>query len=150
MASPDAHRNIRVLGRQLDPYPLAFQLVPLYVSATDRTREAILQALRQGRVYFAFEIFKPAPGFEFRVTSEAGTSWYMGDEVPDQPGLLVEVFAPYRGSITVLRDGQPVAQAEGAHLSMSARGAGAYRAEVALSVDGQWRPWIFSNPIYVR
>jgi hypothetical protein len=150
VATPDAHQNIRVLGRQLDPYPLAFRLVPLYVLATDRTRDALLNALRQGRAYFAFEVFKPAPGFDFRVTNVAGTAWQMGDEVPVEPGLMLEVFSPYRGLITILRDGRPVAHAEAARLSLPAEGAGVYRAEVALSVQGRWRPWIFSNPIYVR
>ncbi|MEW6682007.1 MAG: PHP domain-containing protein [Nitrospirota bacterium] len=150
VATPDAHQNVRVLGRQLDPYPLAFRLVPLYVLAPDRTRDGLLAALRQGRVYFAFEVFKPAPDFEFRVIDGTGTAWHMGDEVPVAHGLTVEVFAPHRGLITVLRDGRPVAHAEAARLSLPAPGAGVYRAEVALSVQGQWRPWIFSNPIYVR
>jgi hypothetical protein len=150
VATPDAHQNIRVLGRQLDPYPLAFRLVPLYVLAPDRTRDALLEALRHGRAYTAFEVFKPATGFDFRVTDGAGTTWRMGDEVPVAPGLVIEVFAPYRGLITILRDGRTVAHAEGARLTLPAPGAGVYRTEVALSVQGQWRPWIFSNPIYVR
>ena len=26
----------------------------------------------------------------------------------------------------------------------------AYRLEAWLKLDGEWRPWIFSNPVYVR
>ncbi len=150
IATPNAHQNIRVLGRQLDPYPLVFRLVPLYVFATDRTPDALVDALRRGRAYFAFEIFKAAPGFMFRVSDQTGVTWQMGDEVPVASGLTVEVSAPHRGLITLLRDGRPLASAEASRLSVPAPGAGVYRAEVALSVQGQWRPWIFSNPIYVR
>jgi hypothetical protein len=110
----------------------------------------LVDALRRGRAYFAFEIFKAAPGFVFRVSDQTGATWQMGDEVPAAMGLTVEVSAPHRGLITLLRDGRPLARAESARLSVPAPGAGVYRAEVALSVQGQWRPWIFSNPIYVR
>ncbi len=150
IATPDAHQNIRVFGRQLDPYSLAFRLVPLYVFATDHTRDALLEGLRRGRVYFAFEVFKRAPGFSFRMVDSRGAAWHMGDEVAAASGLTVEVQAPHRGLITILKNGQPLASADAARLSIPAPGAGAYRAEVALSVQGQWRPWIFSNPIYVR
>jgi hypothetical protein len=150
IATPDAHQNIRVLWRQVDPYPLTFRLVPLYVLAADRTRDALVSALRQGRLYFAFELFRPAPEFRFHLVDTEGAVWQMGDEVSSAPGLTFEVSAPHSGLITILRSGQPIARAEVARLSVPAEGAGAYRAEVAISVQGQWRPWIFSNPIYVR
>jgi hypothetical protein len=150
VGTPDAHQNIRVLWRQLDPYPLAFRLVPVYLFATEGTREALLGALRNGRAYFAFEVFKPAPTFLFRAVDSAGNAWAMGDDVPASTGLAVEVFAPSRGLITILRDGRVLAQAEADHLSVPIEGPAVYRAEVAISVRGRWRPWIFSNPIYVR
>jgi hypothetical protein len=150
IATPDAHQNIRVLWRQVDPYPLTFRLAPVYVWAPGRTQDALLTALRQGRTYFAFELFRPASAFHFQGVDARGAAWQMGDEVPHAPGLTFEVYAPHRGLITVLRNGQPIARAEGDRLSAPAEGAGAYRAEVAISVRGQWRPWIFSNPIYVR
>jgi hypothetical protein len=150
IAAPDAHQNIRVLGRQLDPYPLAFRLVPLYLLAPDRTRDALLDALREGRAYFAFELFRPAAEFHFQAVDPFGAVRQMGDEIPSGPGLTVEVFAPHPGLIRVLRDGHLLAHAQAASLSVPAEGPGAYRAEVAISVRGQWRPWIFSNPIYVR
>jgi hypothetical protein len=122
----------------------------LYVLAADRSREALVSALSQGRVYFAFELFRLASAFRFHAVDAAGAAWQIGDEVPSAPGLTFEAFAPHPGLITILRNGQPIARAEDARLSVPAEGAGAYRAEVAISVQGQWRPWIFSNPIYVR
>ncbi|MFZ5863433.1 MAG: CehA/McbA family metallohydrolase [Nitrospirota bacterium] len=150
VGTPDAHQNIRVLWRQLDPYPLAFRLVPVYLLAAEGTRDALLDALRNGRAYFAFEVFKPAPSFAFRVKDVGGNIWSMGDEVPRADGLTVEVHAPASGRMTVFRDGHRVAMTEGDQLSLPVVVPGAYRAEVDISVQGQWRPWIFSNPIYVR
>lgn len=150
IGAPDAHQNIRIPGRQLDPYPLAFRLVPVYLLAPERTRGALLAALRNGRAYFAFEVFRPAPTFSFRARDSAGAVWSMGDETPRSEGLTIEVHAPARGRITVLRNGRPLAQTDGEQLSVPVDAPGAYRAEVELSVQGRWRPWIFSNPIYVR
>jgi hypothetical protein len=150
VGTPDAHQNIRVLWRQLDPYPLAFRLVPVYLFAAERTRDALLEALRNGRAYFAFEVFRPAPTFAFRALDLGGNAWNMGDEVPLVEGLTVEVSAPAPGRITLLRDGHRLARTEGAHLAVPVDTPGAYRAEVDISVQGRWRPWIFANPIYVR
>lgn len=150
IGTPDAHQNIRIPGRQLDPYPLTFRLVPVYLLAPERTRDALLDALRNGRAYFAFELFRPAPTFAFRVIDSAGRVFTVGDDVPPAEGLMVEVHAPARGRITVLRDGRRLARTEGDRLSVPVDGPGAYRAEVEISVQGRWRPWIVANPVYVR
>jgi hypothetical protein len=143
VGTPDAHQNIRIPGRQLDPYPV-------YLVAAERTRGALLDALRHGRAYFAFEVFRPAPTFAFRAVDSADNVWGMGDDVQHSAGLTVEVHAPARGRITVLRDGRQLARTEGEQLSVPVHDPGAYRAEVEIFVQGQWRPWIFANPIYVR
>lgn len=150
IGTPDAHQNIRIPGRQLDPYPLAFRLVPVYLLAVDGSRDALLEALRRGRAYFAFEVFKPAPSFTFRAVDAAGSVWSMGDEAPQSPGLAVEVFAPSRGRISIVRDGLVLSRVEGTRASAPVEGPAVYRAEVEIWVQGRWRPWIFSNPIYVR
>jgi hypothetical protein len=150
IGTPDAHQNIRIPGRQLDPYPLSFRLVPVYLFAAERTRGALIEALRNGRAYFAFEVFRPAPTFAFQMRDSLGNVWSIGDEVHHAEGLTVEVSAPARGRITVLRNGLQLARTEGEQLSVPVHDPGAYRAEVEILVQGQWRPWIFANPIYVR
>ena len=46
--------------------------------------------------------------------------------------------------------GETVASATGSHLDALVKGPGAYRIEAWLDVGGESRPWIYSNPIYVR
>jgi hypothetical protein len=150
IGTPDAHQNIRVLGRQLDPYPLALRLVTMYLLAEEHSRSALLEALRRGRGYWAFDILTPASGFDVRLVDGRGTTWLMGDEPAAAPDLALRVFAPHRGRITVLRDGVVIGQTDAARLTLPVEGRGVYRVEVALSVQGRWRPWIYSNPIYVR
>ena len=150
VGTPDAHQNVRVLGRQLDRYPLAFRLVTTYLLAEDHTKTALLDALRRGRTYFAFDALTPAATFDFRIVDARGATWLMGDEPAAARDQTLHVFAPHRGRITVVRDGRVIGQADAARLALPVDGPGVYRAEVALQVQGRWRPWIYSNPIYVR
>jgi hypothetical protein len=51
----------------------------------------------------------------------------------------------------LLRHGQEVAKSEGnADFEFEVKGPGAYRLEAWLKLDGEWRPWILANPIYVK
>jgi hypothetical protein len=44
-----------------------------------------------------------------------------------------------------------VAKSEGkAELEFAVKEAGVYRLEGWLKLDGEFRPWLFANPIYVR
>jgi hypothetical protein len=54
VAGNDAHQNVNVFGLQLDPYPRAFRFVSTHVFAEELTERAVLEALRLGRCYVAF------------------------------------------------------------------------------------------------
>jgi hypothetical protein len=44
-----------------------------------------------------------------------------------------------------------VARAEGeAEFEYAVTDPGAYRLEAWLHLDGEWRPWVYANPVYVR
>jgi len=51
----------------------------------------------------------------------------------------------------LLRYGKEVAKSDGkGEFEFAVKEAGAYRLEAWLELDGELRPWIFANPIYVR
>jgi hypothetical protein len=53
--------------------------------------------------------------------------------------------------VRLLRHGEEVATSEGkSEFEFTVTEPGAYRLEAWLKLDGEYRPWIFSNPIYVR
>jgi hypothetical protein len=64
IAGNDAHQNVSFFGYQLDPYLRAFRFVTTHVFAEDLTPSAILDALRKGRAYVAFEISGRVPPLE--------------------------------------------------------------------------------------
>lgn len=55
IAGNDSHQNVRIGIVQLDPYPRAFKFVTTHVFAEELTQEAILKAIKEGRVAVVFE-----------------------------------------------------------------------------------------------
>jgi hypothetical protein len=138
IAGNDAHQNIRIGKVQLDPYEYVFRFVNTHVLA--ESRDDIVEALRAGHAYVAFEMETPATGFRFA----AGDS-IMGDEAP--VGCRLRVTLPRPAPMRIVRDGEVVAVDR---LDFVADRPGVYRVEVDQTIQGRVLPWIYSNPIYVR
>jgi len=150
IAGNDSHQNVRVMGRQLDPYLSCFRFVSPHILALKLDEETILSALKEGHAYVAFDLLSDATGFGFALTDQ-GKSWLMGEEVRFGPGQTLTVRLPQQGRIVLIRDGQEVNRCGGcSELSLPVEGPGVYRVEAFLRIQNRWRPWIFSNPIYVR
>ncbi|HEX9284923.1 MAG TPA: hypothetical protein VF879_04560, partial [Nitrospirales bacterium] len=159
----DAHQNLSLLGRQIDPYAVIFQclnthiLVPLATKenrflATPSPSEKLVTALRAGRCFASFNLLADAAGF--RYTAHAGEKGglvaVMGDEASLDEGLLLVAQSPIPGAIVLLRNGVPIRRQVGRELRYRVDRTGVYRIEVSLWVVDRWRPWILANPIYVR
>jgi hypothetical protein len=149
IAGNDAHQNVRVMGRQLDSYPLSFRFVDTHVLAPEFNEASILSALRAGHAYVAFDLLSDATGFLFTVSS-GGNPGMLGDEVGLTGEQVLTVQVPTPGLIVLMKDGQQFRQCVCSTFSVPAADPGVYRVEVFLKIQGQWRPWIFSNPIYLR
>jgi hypothetical protein len=107
-------------------------------------------ALRQGRVFIVHENLAPARGFRFYYVSEDGSRLTMGQERPFQPGRMA-IETPAHGEIRLLRNGILLQRWRGLKASFVVKDKGIYRVEVyRRSFLFGWRPWIFSNPIYLR
>lgn len=147
----DAHaRRYRVINRVIFPYHDLFRKVRTHVLAarpltgdSGSDTASILDAIRAGRCFASFDLLASGTGFRFS-SPEAGLS--MGGEAPfsGEVGLLVE--SPRAASLRLIRDGLFHREAEGTHHVFRTAGPGVYRVEARL----EGRPWIFSNPIYLR
>jgi hypothetical protein len=167
VAGNDSHSNVgfgfrdesgeESFGVKLDPYERSFRVVRNHV-LLERGRaldaETLLDALRRGHSYIAFDIFGDASGFRF--TAENGSERkIMGDEIALAGGQLrLTASVPVRSRILFFRDGQVVhEEKEATEAGLSVERPGAYRVEVYLERLGGRagsQPWIISNPIYVR
>lgn len=162
----DAHSNIGVslkdssgktlLGIQLDPYDTSFRLVRLHVliehgKSFDAT--SLIDAVRAGHCFIGFDFLGDSSGFSFEAES-AGERRLQGDEVSLGTDTKLRVRTPVPGRIVVFKNGAVFLDENGSgskEFAVTERGV--YRVEVYLPQLGTLvadKPWIISNPIYVK
>jgi hypothetical protein len=133
----------------LDPYVCSFRHVSTHLLLTEVDEAHVWQALSDGRAYVAFDWMADPTGFVYQATCGDNT-WPLGSDVPFQSGLHLQAEAPLAGRIRLLRDGHLVTEVVGRTLDHAADRPGNYRVEVWLRLGAEDRPWILSNPIYLR
>jgi hypothetical protein len=147
------HKAGDILARlDFDPYYRSFRNCSTHVQAPKLEEPAIRSALKAGHAYVAHDWMCDATGFRFEAVDAGGKPCAnMGDEVKLSDGLKLTARLPLPARVRLLRHGQEVAQSEGkAEFDCTVKEPGAYRLEAWLKLDGEWRPWIFANPVYVR
>lgn len=145
----DAHASIKVfgpLGGTIADYREVFLTVSTHVLAATCDEAAIVDAIRRGRTYVAFDVFHEGHGFDFRAT--AGTTVHLpGDTIAAAPGLRLSVRTPRSGDIQLLRDGVVVQRATADRLELVDPPPGVYRVQVFTPFQ---HPWLFSSTIKVE
>jgi hypothetical protein len=116
----------------------------------EEAKQEIYEAMQNGRLFITHENLGKAKGFRFDFMSNDGTDLYMGEEAPFRPGQFV-IESPEEGEIRLIKDGVLADQSREKVAIFPVMEKGVYRVEVYkhLFLFG-WRPWIFSNPIYLR
>jgi hypothetical protein len=165
-AGNDAHSNIGVTlrdgsgktlaGIQLDPYEISFRLVRMHIFV-DRNKPLdqtnLLEALTAGHCFIGFDFLGDSTGFSFTAESE-NEQKIQGDEIALGAGTRLKVRTPVSSRVLLFRDGNVMYDENGVtgkDYVITERGV--YRVEVYLPQLGKLagdKPWIISNPIYVR
>jgi hypothetical protein len=154
----DNHDTLkRFLGLNLSvfSYTRVFRLIRTHVLTTGplsgNSRDDIttlFDTLRNGRVYIALDQYRSSSGFSL-LLAEEGRFATMGDEFDLHRSADLRASIPYRGRISIIRNGTLFHQATGKELTVKINEPGVYRVEVSLKVFGYYHPWIFSSPVYV-
>jgi hypothetical protein len=147
----DAHSNIgfhlfgddagnKLVNFKIDDYATILRLARQHVlidADKPLTVESLIDALRAGRSFIAFDVLNDATGFSF-----------------DQcEGDSLCVGTPVESRIVLMKDGQIVSEVNGNSLKYGPFEKGIYRVEAYLGQLGppfDKMPWIISNPIFVR
>lgn len=132
-----------------DPYYRSFRNVATHIVAQELTEASIRSALRQGHAYVSHDWMCDGSGFSFAVSSSDSTG-IMGDEVKFVSGTTLRARFPVPCDIRLLRDGKVITRTHGDRLEHSPTSPGVYRVEGWLTLDNEERPWLYSNPIYLR
>jgi hypothetical protein len=165
IAGNDAHQNVGlslqqltgkpILRLMLDPYERSFQVVRTHVLLDKQqplNTDTLLAALAAGHAYVSFDILCDATGFRFTAENE-GKTFLPGDEVAHGASMRLRVVTPVESRIVLVKDGQAMAEAVATRHEWTVTGPGVYRVECYLPQLGAAladKPWIISNPIYVR
>jgi hypothetical protein len=156
----DAHQfGLRIAGRvpvRLMGYARSFKQLHTHVLVDqhlthdlEADRARVYEALREGHCYIANDQVADATGFEFWAEAsgtDAPARIPMGAETGFAPGMTLHARTPQRADIRLIRDGEVIGDTHSAELDHSIELHGVYRLEVSLGD----RPWIISNPIYLR
>src|SRR5512143_2969342 len=134
-----------------DAFTAAFRHATTHILATELTPAAIQASLAAGHAYAAHDWLCDPTGTAFIAQSYFGV-FEIGDTVAHNPltgAVTISARLPVPAAIRLLRDNIVVAEAHDWKLDYIVREIGAYRLEALLSIDGEERPWIVTNPIFV-
>jgi hypothetical protein len=133
-----------------DPYDRSLRYVTTHLLMRELTESSVRQALRQSHAYVAHDWLCDPTGFAFIAEAGGKRTAVMGESVKMAKGMKIRLEAPVAGQIKLFLNGRVIHKAESDRLSFAVDGPGVYRAEVWLEVDGEMRPWIYSNAITVN
>jgi len=166
VAGNDAHANVglvlndtsgdTLLGLKLDPYERSFRLVRVHVLIPNGSildAETLRGALAAGHCFIGFDLFSDSSGFRFTGSSLNETR-IQGDEITLEREIRLNVTAPISSRIVLRRDGNAIQTESGVtRKEFIVTERGSYRVELYLpQLPGSVseKPWIISNPIYVK
>ena len=166
IAGNDAHSNIgislndssgnQLLGMKLDPYQRSFRLVRVHVLLGKDVvldQATLLSAIKSGHCFVGFDVFGDSSGFRFEAVNKTARH-LMGDEITFDEDLKLKVTVPIPARVVLMKDGAVFREKVNTlQLDEAVTEKGSYRIEVYLPQLGELvgsKPWIVSNPIYVR
>lgn len=135
-----------------DPYYVSFMNSSTHILAPALTEEAMRDAVREGRVYVSHDWLCDPAGFVFGAKRNGDEDWaaLMGTEIPYEEGLVLLAEFPVECDIRLLKDGEEIFKGPGREFRHEVDAPGVYRIEGWLHIDSEDRPWVYSNPVYLR
>jgi hypothetical protein len=149
-------KNVAGLKIEVLPFNRAFKFIHTHICTPEplsgdsqKDIPLLLNSLRYGFCYTAMEYFKSSQGFSFLITQN-NKEHYMGDSLELQENTQLKVILSQPALIRIIRNGVLLTEKIDKEVSLLVRETGIYRAEAFLKSYGKYRPWIFSNPIFVK
>jgi hypothetical protein len=133
-----------------DPYERSLSYVSTHILVHELSETAVRDALKTGHAFVAHDWLCDSTGFAFVGTKSGKRAAIMGDEVKLGSPLSLSAAAPVKCTMKLIRNSELIQMTSASRLDFEVKAPGVYRIEAWLEVDGEQRPWIYSNPIYVR
>jgi hypothetical protein len=151
------HASLGPLKRILFPYEFHFQAINTHIFTdealtgdAEQDRKSVLEALKNGHAFVGYDLPAPTRGFRFSAQGLGASAW-MGDEIPSEQGVTLQIRLPQQAECSLIKDGKTIQSWTDRDVtSYSTTEPGVYRVEAYFPYRKKRRGWIFSNPIYVR
>jgi len=131
-----------------DSYEPGFRDLTTHILARDLTEPLIREALTNGHAYVAYDWLCDPTGFMFGAVNNLGV-FTMGDPAVMFGKTRLMAVLPLAAKLRLFYKGTVVSETLGTNLNFEVKQTGPYRLEAWLTVDGEDRPWIYSNPVYL-
>lgn len=133
-----------------DIYDRSLNYVSTHILMNKLDEATTREALRKGHAYVAHDWLCPATGFAFIAERRGKRFGVMGDEIQSGDGIKLRAATPVVCTMKLFRDGSVIKTVQSDQLEFAPQEKGVYRIEAWLELDGEQRPWIYSNPVYLR
>ena len=150
----DAHaRPLLPFGRLKSlPYHYVFSALRNHILLPEplsgnllKDKTLIYQSLKKGNCFFAYDLLTDSTSFRY-FAHQGEVSAIMGEILSYGKKINLEVKLPEKGEIHLIHNGELRKSFSGRELNWEVKEKGTYRIEVYLKN----KPWIFSNPIYIK
>lgn len=133
-----------------DPYDRSMRYVSTHILAHELNEAAVREAVTRGHAYVAHDWLCESTGFAWVARTDGKTTAIMGDEIKLDSRPTLSAATPVKCILKLVLNGEVIQTANAMSLNFEVKVTGVYRIEAWLEVDGEQRPWIYSNPIYIR
>jgi hypothetical protein len=146
------HKPGDILARvDFDPYYRSFRDSTTHILASELTEAAVRSALQQGHAFVSHDWMCDATGFSVQLkSSDHEQEKLMGDEMRFVGGQKLVAHFPTNCHARLFQNGKIAAESDGDTFNYEPESAAVYRLEAWLKIDGEDRPWIYANPVYLR
>jgi len=156
--SSDAHGTQLKLGPliiNIASYALCFRCINMHILSEKKLsgkaavdKEIIYNALRRGNSWISYDYFQNSKGFRFYLQC-GGSLWSIGSKVRYQENMRFQVKTPAVARVKLIRNGSVWQYSDGQLHIFSGISKGVYRVEAYHRHMLGYRPWIFTNSIYI-
>lgn len=150
-----SRKNILGIPFVAFPFNRAFKFISTHILTrqpfsgdSKQDIDQVSQSLLTGCCYLSLDYFHKPNGFRFFIEQEK-QEYLMGDSLRFSRSAQLTVSCPKPALIRVIRNGCELTTSISSRLFLPVEEPGIYRAEAYLKSFGKYRPWIYSNPIFV-
>jgi len=141
-----------VYKAELDTYFHSLHYVQTHIFADSLDSRSLKGHLVQGHAFVSFENLLEAKGFEYVAYGKNGEIiGIMGDEISLQEAPQLKAVSPYPVQYELIKDGTLLIKTESKYsFDYTPTLPGNYRITARIPFNGEWVPWIYTNPIYIK